>query len=327
MSPEAGLGPTILDVSADETIGRSRAMASDVMVRAVSAPGSRDLTADVGVALEVFAAVERACTRFDPTSPLMQANRRGGQFHMVGETCFNALVEAQRAYRATRGRFDPRVLADLVNMGYDRSLRFVEGASSTAKAPVGRTERPPWRPRFRSATCEVLIGPYPADLGGIGKGLAVRWASQALGRVAPNHLVEAGGDCYCCGSAPGGGPWRVAVEDPAGGSEPLAVLAVRDRACATSSVRLRRWRAGREELHHLVDPRDGRPGGSGLLAVTVVGSDPAHAEVWSKVLFLEGACQISALVDRKALAALWVGIDGTVAASAALAPYVMWGPR
>ena len=35
-------------------------------------------------------------------------------------------------------------------------------------------------------------------------------------------------------------------------------------------------------------PATGDPGGAGLRAVTVAGSDPAWAEVWSKALFLEG---------------------------------------
>ncbi|MHB1446412.1 MAG: FAD:protein FMN transferase [Acidimicrobiales bacterium] len=326
MPPEVGFSRPVLEATEDETIGRSRAMASDVMVRAVAAPGAEDLGAAVLGALDVFAAVESACTRFDPASPLMQANHGADRFCPVGPTCFEAVVEAHRAYSRTRGRFDPRVLADLVSMGYDRSLPFNAGGLTTPPAPARRAARPPWRPGFRGSSFAVRIGPHPVDLGGIGKGLAVRWASQALRRATADHLIEAGGDCYCAGSAPGGGLWQVAVEDPAGGADPLAVLGVRDRACATSSIRLRRWRAGQEEVHHLVDPRSGRPGGGHLASVTVVGPDPAEAEVWSKVLFLAGRRQIAALAHRKALAALWVGVDGAIATSPALAKYLVWGP-
>lgn len=46
-------------------------------------------------------------------------------------------------------------------------------------------------------------------------------------------------------------------------------------------------------MHHLIDPTTGRPGGTGLLSVTTVASDPATAEVWSKCLFLQGADNIA----------------------------------
>lgn len=306
-----------------ETAGRVRAMATDITVRAL-VPGDRPAER-LWPVLQLFSEVEAECTRFVATSPLMRANASPQQWHRVPQRCFDALVEADRAYQSTAGRFDPRVLSDLVRLGYDRSLPFAAGAPVLA-GPRPRRRRPlgPWRPRFRGGSSEVCLGPHPVDLGGIGKGLAVRWASQMLRPLAPDHLIEAGGDCYCSGRAPGGGPWLVAVEDPSGGEAPVAVLSLSDRACTTSSLRLRRWRLGGEAVHHLVDPRDGSPGGSGLLAVTVVGADPAVAEVWSKVIFLAGYREAPRVAARKGLAALWVGADGSLGISPAMGRYVTW---
>ena len=45
---------------------------------------------------------------------------------------------------------------------------------------------------------------------------------------------------------------------------------------------------GDREVHHLIHPRTGEPGGDGLLAVTVAAPDPAWSEIWSKTLFLAG---------------------------------------
>jgi thiamine biosynthesis lipoprotein len=125
-------------------------------------------------------------------------------------------------------------------------------------------------------------------------------------------LLEAGGDIVARGSAPQGGPWMIGIEHPGGGEEP-AVVALRDGAICTSSIALHRWRDrdGRE-VHHLLDPRSGEPGGEGLLAVTVAGPDPAWAEVWSKTLFLEGLRGIAARARALGLAAWWVRADGSV---------------
>jgi thiamine biosynthesis lipoprotein len=77
-------------------------------------------------------------------------------------------------------------------------------------------------------------------------------------------------------------------------------------------------------VHHLVDPRTGSPGGQGLTAVTIVGTDPAEAEVMSKVLFLHGRDHIGTEARRRHVAALWVTSDGVVVESPAMDRYVLW---
>lgn len=324
MERPAVAGAASVELSGRTALGRVRAMASDIVVRATARGGGRPLGEVVGEALAVFSAVETACTRFDPASPLMRANAAPHEWHVVPPSCWEALNEAYAAYRRTEGRFDPRVLSDLVGMGYTGSLSFAEGLP---EAPVGSPRRrvapPPWRPQF-GPEGQVKLGGLPVDLGGIGKGLAVRWSAEVLAQASEDHLVEAGGDCWCRGHAPDATAWRVGVEDPAGGLAPLAVLELSDAACATSSVRLRRWKAGDQVVHHLVDPRSGLPGGRGLAAVTVVADDPADAEVWSKVLFLAGPRRVKAAAERRGLAALWATTEGKAACSEAMHRFLVW---
>ncbi len=308
-----------------ELWGKTSAMATQVTIRAWSEGSPKRLRAGVERALRVFSDVEGACTRFDPDSPLMRVNADPERWQRVPRLCFDAVVEAHRAYQRSRGRFDPRVLSDLVDLGYDRTLPFGGGAVSVA-AIFGRRRaaRPPWKPAFRDHLGELRIGPHPIDLGGIGKGLAIRWASEHLHQAGAHHLVEAGGDCYCAGRATDGQSWRVGVEDPRGGDQPVAVVALSDRACATSSVRTRNWKAGGRRVHHLIDPRTGRPGGEGLLAVTVVADDPAEAEVWAKVLFLSGTSDVSSEARRHGIAACWVDETGSLGTSTLFDRHLVW---
>lgn len=312
-----------------EMVASTRAMATEVTIQIAPADrrhGSEGTDAALRAALEVFHTVERACTRFDPTSPLMRANATPARWHQAPAVLYNAIVEASIAHQRTAGRFDPRVLGDLIALGYNRTLAFSTGDVATPKPAARRSVGSPpgpWRPRFRGGSLEILLGDA-VDLGGIGKGLAVRWSGQQLAKVTNNYLVEAGGDCYCAGVAPDGDRWRVGVEDPSGGDEPLAVLSLSDRAATTSSVRLRHWRAGDEIVHHLIDPRTGRPGGQDLVAVTVVGKDPAAAEIDSKVLFLAGRGQIARTARRRGIAALWVDEHGEINSSENMRRYVLW---
>ena len=308
----------------DTLVATTRAMASAITIQMPRT--STDVARPerlLDQALDVFHQVHDICTRFDPQSPLMRTNASPTRRHRVPRVLFDALQEAYTAYERTHGVFDPRVVRHLESMGYDSSLSFdqtdIQVGERDEPAPLRRT----WQPRFRASKCDVWIG-EPVDLGGIGKGLAVRWASDVLAPHTQDYLVEAGGDCYLAGRAPDGDSWRVGVEDPFGGETPVAVLAVSDRAVATSSTRLRHWRVGERPVHHLIDPRTGKSGGEGLIAVTVVGHDPAVAEVDTKVLFLSGRDAIAREAARHEMAALWCDTEGQVHCSEAMAPYVIW---
>jgi len=306
-----------------------RAMATEVSVRVVE---PREGAANaVGRARAVFAAVETACTRFNPDSPLMRANARPREWHQLPPECFDAVTEAERAHRETMGLFDPRVLRTLERWGYDRTLAFeTTEVAVQPGAPAGRHKRlplatrRPWRPGLDHDGRAVRLGDEPIDLGGIGKGLAVRWAAGQLEAAGSATLVEAGGDIYAGGPGPEGSGWLIGVEDPNGGADPVAVLSVQDAGCATSSVRVRHWKVGDRQVHHLIDPRTGRPGGQGMAAVTVVHPDPAWAEVWSKSLFLTGRGGIRHEADARDLAALWVDEAGVVGSSRAMKPLISW---
>ncbi len=324
--------PRWVEQRSGEQVGHTRAMATDIVVRAPLGPRTAppdEVRAAVDAALGVFGLVQATCTRFDPASPLMAAHARPDTWQAVPPMLFDALQEAHGAHLRTGGVFDPRVLGDLVALGYDRSLPF-EGGDVARSATAGNRSRPrsglPWRPRFRPSSHEVHLDGTPVELGGIGKGLSVRWAAEILRLATPDFLIEAGGDCYCAGLAPAGEEWRIGVEDPqrTPPAEPVAVVRLRDRACTTSSIRIRRWSVNGQQVHHLIDPRTGEPGGRGLLAVTVVGDDPAVDEVWSKTLFLAGADGIAGEAAGSGLPALWVAEDGRLGYTDELRPYLIW---
>ena len=307
----------------DTLVASTRAMASAITIKVARAHGVNDTERILNRALNVFHQVEEDCTRFNPSSPLMRTNATPSRWHRVPPVLYRALHEAYDAYDRTGGVFDPRILTTLLSLGYDASMRFDSDEIRPSAGESAAAIRGIWQPRFRAYKRDVWLGDA-VDLGGIGKGLAVRWASDVLSARVSDYLVEAGGDCYLAGRAPDGEPWRVGVEDPYGADTPVAILAVSDRAVATSSVRLRHWRIGDQSVHHLIDPRTGDSGGEGLVAVTVVGDDPADAEVDAKVLFLAGSKGIASAAATRAIPALWCDDQGKIRTSDAMAPYLLW---
>jgi thiamine biosynthesis lipoprotein len=233
----------------------------------------------------------------------------------------NALVVADRARRMTGGRFDARVLVDLERLG----------AAGVAQGTRGRS----WRRQPAPLVARIRRGPLsllaPSDLGGLGKGLALRWARRCA--EAELHdaafLLDAGGDLASRGvpaGLPGSGSWAIGIEDPAGADAPMAIVELwPDQSIATSSVRIARWSAPDDRtVHHLIDPSTGEPGGAGLRAVTVAWPDPAWAEVWSKTLFLEGSHGIAMAARRRGLAAWWMDEAGELSMTAAARMQTTW---
>jgi thiamine biosynthesis lipoprotein len=320
------LTPERITSDISEVTTQTTAMASVVTMRVTRRDATSDEQFDRALqsALNVFHDVERICTRFVANSELMLLNAAPNQWHVVPPILYQAVEEAFAAYARTDGRFDPRVIDTLVALGYDHSLQFEDDPNAPFCVLPEPTSRTPWRLGQRPLLGALHLGGCAIDLGGIGKGLAVRWSSEVLRDVADDFLIEAGGDCYCSGGAPEGEKWRISIEDPLGGAQPVGVLEVQDRAVATSSIRLRRWHAGGVSVHHLIDPRTSRPGGEGLVAVTVVDLDPATAEVWSKSLFLEGAAGIKPAATMRGVAALWICDDGSLDVSDLMSPYLLW---
>ena len=294
----------------------ARAMGSPLRLSLVVPAGRRGVL-DLATAAwrgvrDEFEACEQAMSRFIDSSEITTLNRQAGSDRWIplSRRLRLALTTSDRAHRVTRGRFDPRVLRDLERLGDPGAPLGGATPMDDRQRPVGRVVEAARDRRFRMAE--------PVDLGGIGKGLALRWAAAAVADLEPDgFLLEAGGDLVAGGEPPEGGPWRIGLEDPTGGAEPLAVLSVGKAAVATSSIRRRRWTSGGRTMHHLIDPETGEPGDGGLLAVTVVGPDPAWSEIWSKTLFLAGRSSIVGLARRRGLAAWWVAEDGSLEMTAA----------
>jgi thiamine biosynthesis lipoprotein len=267
-------------------------------------PGWREREIDAAwtIVEREFDATEADLTRFDATSALSRLNQAVGETARVPTRLSRALAAAWRAFRMTNGRFDPRIVGALEAFG-ERA----------------RVDLPPSPSRLDGKDRWLLLDPRrgtarldaPIDLGGIGKGLALRWAATALRACGwSDYLLQAGGDIVARGLGPAARPWVVGIDDPLGGGRALAAVELRDAAIATSSIAVRRWSDERGQIaHHLIDPRSGRPARPVWWSVTVRSRDPAWAEVHSKVGFLAGA---GIATDLEGVDAWWIGPDGDI---------------
>lgn len=128
---------------------------------------------------------------------------------------------------------------------------------------------------------------FMLDLGGIAKGAAVDRIVERLeaGGIAP-ALVNAGGDLRVVGE-PRGRSWRIGIQDPRGDGVLGTVTLADGEAAFTSGDYERYYDFEGQRMHHILDPRTGRPV-MHTEAVTVIARDGETADAAATALFVAG---------------------------------------
>ena len=262
-----------------------RALGTKVVV--VTTDGSAEHAACDAVARELDA-IDRACSRFRDDSELARLNRACGRRVAVGEVLTTALRVALDAARQSGGLVDPTVGRTLRTSGYDATFRVVAARDGHAfRARFSLV--PGWQTIDLDEDAGAVRVPdgVELDLGATAKALACDRAAAAAAAVAGGALVSIGGDIAVAGVAPDGGwPVRVTDDHASPVDAPGQTVALASGGLATSSTTVRRWRSGAVELHHLVDPRTGRPADSPWRTVSVAAKTCVDANVASTASFL-----------------------------------------
>ncbi len=258
--------------------------------------------------------LERRFTRFQPDSELSALNRSAGGWFQASPELYEVMQLSLSYFENTGGLFNPGVLVALEQSGYDRSMTEIRAAGSSLPARAAAAIYQP--PAFDQVELDPERGAIRlpdgmrVDLGGIAKGWIAERAAKRLSRYASACAVNAGGDLYASGEPLDGPTWPVGLEDPFHPERDLAVLSIRQGAVATSTVTRRTWKQGRQERHHIIDPRTGLPSNSSWASVTAITSHATQAEVLAKALLIAGPEGAGALITHYAQAA-FVVVDQT----------------
>ncbi|MFN3285182.1 MAG: FAD:protein FMN transferase [bacterium] len=253
--------------------------------------------------------LEALLSRFREDSELSRLNRSSGAPVRVHPVLWRALRWALWAARVTGGLYDPTLLDRLEAAGYRTS--FEELPAADALPDPDPTVFGRWRLVRVHPRLPVVFVPrgLRVDLGGVGKAYAAERLAAELRRLGP-CLVEAGGDVAVRGIPPGWPGWPVAVEGPRG---TLGVVWLRRGGLATSGTDFRRWRAGQQVAHHVVDPRTGLPARTDVASATVLARHAIEANAHALALVVLGTEAGQAYLDHRAhLRAAVVRQDGKV---------------
>ncbi len=125
------------------------------------------------------------------------------------------------------------------------------------------------------------------DFGGIAKGYAMAKIAAHLKSAGFKHfLINAGGDVLVAGER-FGKPWTIAVQNPFAPGAIASIQLSGDHQIFTSGNYRRFYRKNGRIVHHIIDPRSGKPSDR-ISSATVLATDAVLADVAATTLMIDG---------------------------------------
>jgi thiamine biosynthesis lipoprotein len=271
-------------------------------------------------AFEEVRRLEALVDENDPKSAVSRINvAAGGAAIAVDPELFAILSELQGLAKVTKGAFDVTAAA------YSSAWLF-----STAD---GKPPPVPLKSDVDAARALVGFDDLVLDAAARTARLKTKGARIGVRSVARGHALEraaavleskgvhdfvmtAGGDLIVRGQR-GQRPWMVGIQDPRATGH-FAALAAHPSAVMTTGDYEEFFFDGGVRYHNVIDPRTGQPA-TKCRSVTIVAQDALTAEGLSRAVFVLGARDGMALVERlKGIDAIIVTNENTVVLSKGL---------
>lgn len=261
-------------------------------------------------AVRLVGELEARWSRFLPDSEISAVNRAEGSLVIVSDETQRLVTHAVEASQLTGGRFNPLMLHQLRRLGYRDPWQSGEPATGALEVDAATDLTIELIPTINGLR---LPPGTQFDPGGMGKGLAVDFATELLVRAgASTVMVDIGGDLRVHGEPWYGERWRIGLEDPYRPDAEAAALVPTEGAVATSSRLRRAWTVEGVAVHHLLDPATGLPAETDLVTATACSSVAWWADVVAKVALMAGSARVAQVVADLRTPVVTVGADGVV---------------
>ena len=233
---------------------------------------------------------ELLLSRFNPESRLSALNAAAGEWVDVGNELATVLRAALGYCERTGGLFD------ITMGGVCRLWDFKRGVVPDDTAITQALAHVDWRNVQVEGVRARIIDPQATiDLGGMAKGYIADRVIDLLKRHgATSGVINLGGNVACLGGKPDGSAWNVGLRAPvpSGGSLQAASFAsvfVRGKSVVTSGVYERSFVRNGRVLHHILDPRTGKPAETDVLSATIIADKSLDADGYTTALIIMGA--------------------------------------
>lgn len=254
--------------------------------------------------------VDQAMSTWKPDSELSLLNQKPDQteWTTLSAPLFEVIQTAQEISELSDGAFDITI-GPIVNLwGFGPEARPEQVPSDEELSALRRVtgweflELDPGKRAIRSTEPQYL------DLSAIAKGYGVDAVARYLDSEGVDaYLVEIGGEVRVAGRKPGGDAWRLAVEEPTEGERRVnKVVALQEKAMATSGDYRNYYESEGQRYSHTIDPDTGKPITHNLASVTVLADDCMTADALATAFNVMGFERAQALATRENIPAYFI---------------------
>lgn len=246
---------------------------------------------------------------FDPESEIGQINRQAGiQPVAVSGDTFFLLSRALEYAQETQGTFD--VMAGPLSKLWKKAIR------SGVLPSDAEIERCRSLCTVRNLVLDAAHGTaflrekgMKLDLGGLAKGYAADTACAMLrAKNIQNARINFGGTVVVLGK-----PQKVGIQNPFEKTgRAMADLVLQDKAVVTSGVYEQCSFSQGKRVHHIIDPRTGKPSDAGLLSVSLIGEEAVTLDALATAICCLGMVAGADLVRKHGISAVFVTESGSV---------------
>jgi thiamine biosynthesis lipoprotein len=220
----------------------------------------------------------------------------------ISEDFFQVMLVAEKLYRDTDGAWDGTInpLVNLWGFGNTGRKNMIPPKEEILKllAEIGFNHIQLSNDRHlmkRNASLSL-------DLASIAKGYAVDQIARLIKRSGiENFLIEIGGDIYASGVRMDGQFWKIGINKPdpdAPYDQIYKVIAIKDKAFATSGDYRNFFTVSGKRYSHIIDPRTGYPVDNGVVSVSIIADTCVFADGLATAVMILGHKKGLELVDR-----------------------------
>jgi thiamine biosynthesis lipoprotein len=292
-----------------------RALGTDVFLEMVlDGSGEKEKTeasSDLLEAKNIFFEKEKIFSRFDQNSEISKLNKNLSVWLSASLDIRYLSERALRYNEKSGGLYDPRIIAVLEKIGYERDFRGTDFSKLELPDEFEKiSEKLEKDLKIRDG--EVFFG-RRMDFSGIAKGYIVDQAAEFLKKKGwKNFLVDAGGDMGISGLNNEGEKWKISIE---GVPEKKMMLEISDRGIATSGISRKKWTIAGKKFHHLVNPKNPNEYSYELRTVSVIAKNTESADGRAKTLVLMGKEKGMDFARKNNVAAIFLDCEGDILVS------------
>jgi thiamine biosynthesis lipoprotein len=250
-------------------------------------------------AFEEIDRLDRQMSNYSETSELTFINRNAAHGEVkVENELFDLLKLALDYSRTTDGSFDITVGPLMKAWGFFKGQGHLPEPEEL-KAVLTKTGYKHVTLNPQAHTIRFDREGVELDLGGIAKGYAVDKAAEILRESGVTRaLITCGSSIYAIGVPPNQSSWRVDVSNPLDPANPVTTIELKNNGLSTSGCYEKIFTLDGKTYCHIMNPQTGYPIQE-MLSATVITPRGVDAEVFSKVLMVQGIEKAKLFVKRQ----------------------------